>query len=85
VPADPTDGVFHTNIIPRPTFKVILGALTYLYRGELWNFSGCHMRVTKRFKIKTNDPQLVEVDGVVIGGHGPYTAEIIPSALNMMV
>lgn len=85
VPADPTDGVFHTNIIPRPTFKVILGALTYLFRGELWNFSGCHMRITKRFKIKTNDPQLVEVDGVVIGGHGPYTAEIIPSALNMMV
>ena len=27
----------------------------------------------------------VEVDGIMIDGHGPYTAEIIPSALNMIV
>ena len=85
VPADPTDGVFHTNIIPRPTVKIILGALTYLFRGELWNHPACHMRVTKRFKVKTRQSLLVETDGILIEGHGPYIAEIIPSALNMIV
>ena len=85
VPADPTDGIFHINMLPRPTVRVILKALSYLFRGELWNCPYCVMRATKRFKIKNHDSQLIEVDGIVIDGHGPYTAEVIPSALYMIV
>jgi diacylglycerol kinase (ATP) len=85
VPADPTDGIFHTNMIPRPTFKIIITALSYLFRGELWNHPACTMKTTKRFKIKNRQSLLIETDGIMIDGHGPYTAEIIPSALNMIV
>ena len=85
VPADPTDGLFHTNMIPRPTFKIILTALVYLFRGELWNHPACTMKTTKRFKIKNRQSFLIETDGIMLEGHGPYTAEIIPSALNMIV
>jgi diacylglycerol kinase (ATP) len=85
VPADPTDGIFHTNMIPRPTFIIIITALSYLFRGELWNHPACTMKTTKRFKIKNRQSLLIETDGIMIDGHGPYTAEIIPSALNMIV
>ena len=85
VPADPTDGIFHTNMIPRPTFKIIITALSYLFRGELWNHPACTMKTTKRFKIKNNTSLLIETDGIMLEGNGPYTAEIIPSALNMIV
>lgn len=85
VPADPTDGLFHTNMIPRPTFKIIVTALSYLFRGELWNHPACKMKTTKRFKIKNRQSFLIETDGIMLEGHGPYTAEIIPSALNMIV
>jgi diacylglycerol kinase (ATP) len=85
VPADPTDGLFHTNMIPRPTFKIIITALSYLFRGELWNHPACTMKTTKRFKIKNSQSFLIETDGIMLEGHGPYIAEIIPSALNMIV
>lgn len=85
VPADPTDGIFHTNMIPRPTLKIIITALYYLFRGDLWNHPACYMRLTKRFKIKNRQSLLVETDGILVDGEGPYTVEIIPSALNMII
>ena len=85
VPADPTDGVFHTNVVPRLTPKILSTIIGYLFRGELWNHPACTMKTTKHFKIKTRESFLIETDGIMLEGHGPYTAEIIPSALNMIV
>lgn len=85
VPADPTDGVFHTNVVPRLTWKILSTIVGFLLRGELWNHPACTMKTTKRFKIKNRQSLLIETDGIMIDGHGPYTAEIIPSALNMIV
>ena len=85
VPADPTDGVFHTNVVPRLTWKILSTIVGFLLRGELWNHPACTMKTTKRFKIKNNTSLLIETDGIMLEGNGPYTAEIIPSALNMIV
>ena len=85
VPADPTDGVFHTNVVPRLTFKILSTIVGFLLRGELWNHPACTMKTTKRFKIKNRQSFLIETDGIMLDGQGPYIVEIIPSALNMIV
>ena len=85
VPADPTDGLLHVNVVPRLTFKILSTIIGNLIRGELWKHPACTMKTTKRFKIKNRQSLLVETDGILIDGHGPYTVEILPSALNMMV
>lgn len=85
VPADPTDGIFHTNVVPRLTLKILSTIVGFLLRGELWKHYACTMKTTKHFKIKSHQSLLIETDGILIDGHGPYTAEIIPSGLNMIV
>ena len=79
--ADPTDGVFHTMFICKPTFGQILKALPKLYNGHLTELPFVYPIVGKEIEISYRKHILFEADGILENIIGPCKVTCIHNAL----
>lgn len=83
--ANPCDGMFHCMFLGRLTFQVLKSALPNLFNGGLKNVDLIRNFTARKIVLNTNDYLMFEKDGILIDACGPYTVEIIPSALQMII
>ena len=83
--AIPTDGLFHITAIEPLKLTEIPSALRCLFQGKLTDHKRAHSFVTKRFVVETPSKIYAETDGILIDAKSPYTIEIIPQALHMLI
>lgn len=83
--ANPTDGVFHVMALESLKLSEIPSALKCLFKGKLTDHKRVHSFVTKHFMVETAEKVLVETDGILIEAKSPYTVEIIPQALRILI
>ena len=63
--ADPTDGIFQSMFVTKPTFRKIMQALPKLYNGKLTDVSFVHAVVGKKIVLRTKKHLLFEADGIL--------------------
>ena len=83
--AIPTDGLFHITAIEPLKLTEIPSALRCLFQGKLTDHKRAHSFITKRFVVETPSKIYAETDGILIDAKSPYTIEIIPQALHMLI
>lgn len=83
--AVPYDGLFDVMIARKPSFKEILTALTYLFRGKILQHSIITSFQTRKIDIESEHEILMEADGILLHGKAPYNVEILPDAVQMIV
>ena len=83
--ADPTDGRFHGMYVDKITFMDVLKALPRLFNGGLSALPFVHNIEAKEIQVDTSKHVPFEADGIVIDACGPYTIEVLPQALQMVV
>lgn len=83
--ADPCDGKFHAMFVRRPTFRVICSALPKVFNGGLKNIGFIDFFTATRVQLQTLQYTMFEADGILVDACGPYTVEILPGALQMVV
>lgn len=83
--AVPTDGYLHITALQRPSFPQVFTAINYLFGGKIDQHPCANVFVTKRFTVDTTAKIYAEADGILIDTSAPYSIEIIPQALHMLV
>ena len=79
--ADPTDGVFHTMFVKKPTFRQIIEALPKLYNGRLTELPFVYPICGKEIEISYRKHSLFEADGILENIIGPCKVTCIHHAL----
>ena len=79
--ADPTDGVFHTMFIKKPTFKQVIEALPKLYNGRLTELPFVYPIVGREIEMIYRKHILFEADGILENIIGPCKITCIHNAL----
>ncbi len=69
--ADPTDGIFQSMFVAKPTLHKILQAVPKLYNGHLTDVSFVHAVVGKKIELRTKKHLLFEADGILHDVMGP--------------
>jgi diacylglycerol kinase (ATP) len=82
--ADPTDGVFDTMIMKKPTMKYVITAITCLFNGTLLMHPAITTFKSKEIKLEGEEYLSFEADGVVVHAFAPYHITIIPKAIRMI-
>lgn len=83
--ANPTDGFFHGMYVDKITFKDVLCALPRMFNGGLTALPFVHNIEAKEIQIDTPKYLPFEADGIVIDACGPYTINVLPKSLQMIV
>lgn len=83
--AKPTDGLFHITAVGKLTLKQVPSALKLLFSGRLPEHDAAHPFVTPRFTLDYDGIIDVETDGVDLVGRAPFTVEVVPNAMQMLV
>jgi len=83
--AIPTDGLLHVTAIEPLKITEIASVLKCLFEGRITEHKRAHSFITKRLVVETTSKIYAETDGVLIDAKAPYTIEIIPQALNMLI
>ena len=83
--AIPTDGLLHVTALEPIKLGDIISGLIHLFKGKLPEYKRAHSFVTKRFVVETPENIYAETDGILIEAKSPYTIEIIPKALKMLI
>ena len=83
--AKPTDGIFHGMYVGKITFKDVLHAIPRLFNGGLSALPFVHNVEAKTIQINSTKYIPFEADGIVIDACGPYTIDILPNALKMII
>lgn len=79
--ADPTDGVFHTMFIKKPTFKQVIAALPKLYNGRLTELPFVYPIVGREIEMIYRKHILFEADGILENIIGPCKITCMHNAL----
>jgi diacylglycerol kinase (ATP) len=79
--ADPTDGVFHTMFIKKPTFRQIIEALPKLYNGRLTELPFVYPICGKEIEIAYRKHILFEAYGILENIIGPCKVTCIHNAI----
>ncbi|MBQ7258700.1 MAG: hypothetical protein IJS57_02015 [Paludibacteraceae bacterium] len=79
--ADPTDGVFHTMFVKKPTFKQVIEALPKLYNGRLTELPFVYPIVGREIEMIYRKHILFEADGILENIIGPCKITCIHNAL----
>ena len=82
--ASVNDGLFHLTIIGDYSLPEIFRHFPKLYNGKLFQLKKVHSLTAKRIEVRSEDRVLLDVDGEQPGVL-PATAEIVPSALRLIV
>ncbi len=83
--ATPTDGLFHITAIGKLRLKQIPSALKMLFAGRLPEHEAAYPFVTKKITLDYDGHLDVETDGVDLVGKAPFTIEVVPNAVQMLV
>lgn len=83
--ADPCDGIFHAMFVKHPTSKQVWQALPKLFNGRLQELEFVTFFTAKKIILNTTRYTMFEADGIMGHAFGPYTIEILPNALQMIV
>lgn len=83
--ANPTDGIVNLTVIEKPNFFNVIFGLKYLFKGELTKHPIVHTFKGEKFKVEASMPIAVEIDGILINAAPPFTFEIIPDALQILI
>jgi diacylglycerol kinase (ATP) len=81
----PYDGLLDVMIARKPTFLKIIGALSFLFRGKLFEHSLIDSFQTTDLYIQCDKKALLEADGIIVNGSSPFTISILPQAIQMIV
>jgi len=79
--ADPSDGIFNSMFIKRPTFGQILKAIPKLYNGRLTELPFVYPIVGSEIEIDYRQHILIEADGILKNFIGPCKVTCIHHAL----
>jgi diacylglycerol kinase (ATP) len=79
--ADPSDGIFNSMFIKRPTFGQILKAIPKLYNGRLTELPFVYPIVGSEIEIDYRHHILIEADGILENFIGPCKVTCIHHAL----
>ncbi|MBR5677703.1 MAG: hypothetical protein IKX20_06165 [Paludibacteraceae bacterium] len=79
--ADPSDGVFHTMFIKKPTLKQVFEALPKLYNGKLTELPFVYPLCGREIEISYRKHILIEADGILENFMGPCKVTCIHNAL----
>ena len=79
--ADPSDGVFHTMFIKKPTLKQVFEALPKLYNGKLTELPYVYPLCGREIEISYRKHILIEADGILENFMGPCKVTCIHNAL----
>ena len=79
--ADPTDGVFHSMFVRKPSFKQICKALPNLFNGKLTELPFIYPICGKEIEISYRKHILFEADGILENIIGPCEVTCIHHAL----
>ena len=77
--ADPTDGVFHSMFVRKPSFKQICKALPNLFNGKLTELPFVYPICGKEIEISYRKHILFEADGILENIIGPFISDLIQS------
>ena len=79
--ADPTDGLFHSMFIKKPSFRQIIAALPKLYNGRLTELPFVYPICGREIEISYRKHILFEADGILENIIGPCKVTCIHNAL----
>ena len=79
--ADPTDGVFHSMFIKKPTLKQVFEALPKLYNGHLTELPFVYPICGREIEISYRKHILFEADGILENIIGPCKVTCLHNAL----
>lgn len=82
--ASVNDGLFHLTIIGDFSLPEVLKNLPKLYNGRLFSLEKVRGMTAKKIEARSHERVLLDVDGEQPGSL-PMTAEIVPSALRLIV
>jgi len=82
--ADPTDGVFDSMMMKKPTLHYVITAITCLFNGTLLMHPAITSFKSKKIDLEGDDYLPFEADGVVVHAFAPYQVSIIPHAIQMI-
>ena len=83
--AQPTDGKFHITAMQKIKLSQIPSAIKLLFSGRLPEHACAHTFVTEKFQITYDGMLDAETDGVDLEGCSPFTVEVVPNAVQMLV
>ncbi len=83
--ADPCDGIFQGMFVPRLTMKLICQAIPKLFNGRITEVELIKYFNAKQVRLLTSQYTVFEADGILVDACGPYTVDLLPSALQMVV
>jgi len=81
----PYDGLLDVMMAKKPTFTDIIGALFRLFNGKLLEHSVIESFQSQSLRIECPKNAIMEADGIIVNGSSPYTINIIPNAIQMIV
>jgi len=83
--ADPTDGLFHTMFVKKPTFGQILKALPNLFNGRLTELPFIYPICGHEIEINYRKHIMIEADGILENFMGPCKVTCLHHALQFRV
>lgn len=83
--ANPCDGIFHGMFVPRLTMRLVREALPKLFNGRLTEVSFIKYFTARQVRLNTCRYTVFEADGILVDACGPYTIDLLPHALQMVV
>lgn len=83
--AIPYDGIFHAMFVRKPTSRMILTALFHVFDGGFKNLGFIDFFTAQKVILDTNKYTMFEADGILVDACGPYTIDLLPQALQMVV
>lgn len=83
--AKPNDGLLDIMVVESLNLMKILKAIPLLFTGRLLEHKSVHLYKAKNIKVRSEQPIISEVDGILQGFTNEIEVELIPAKINFII